>query len=282
MTHAVNEITQKVNFDEIPLKFVAMDENRYMKLIQRRICYIPLIFVILGLIGGLSYSIYAILRSEDLRQSHSSTSEPSSTSTKNPQTDTSSTIAPKTLKFVKRSEWLANDSIPIIAGKYKLIAPVNKIILVNAITSHCDTEQTCIEYMNEQQQNAFPDYDDIRENFIIALDGTIFEGRGFEREGETTCESDGITCYNNKAISMSFVLMADDDEVNSKQRTAFCEFIKENQQTGNIDGYFNVFNENNLISSTAVLGGNDELQDCCHFSDYYGEIVEWNLCNTCD
>lgn len=73
------------------------------------------------------------------------------------------------------------------------------------------------------QQNAYPEFDDIRENYFIDSQGSVYEGRGLAREGQTTYES--LTSYNNKAISISFLL-----EENSKptelQEKSLCWLIE--------------------------------------------------------
>jgi hypothetical protein len=216
------------------------------------------------LIGGITFLIYETVK----KQQHEELSSTITTENSTNSYDTTTTIQPViNRKIVKRKDWKSIDSFAI-TGKYKLISPVNKIILLTTVTSHCDTEESCMEFINDQQQFVYPGYDDIRENFIIALDGTIFEGRGFEHEGETTCESDKITCYNNKAISISFVQSsANDYEVNEKQQSAYCQFIKEKQDIRLIDSTFNAFNHNNLISTTVDDASFGKLKECCNLLD---------------
>lgn len=255
-----------MNFEEIPLKYMSLDKNRLTKIFRKKALLIPIIFVFLIMIGGISFLIYESVRKgqyEGFSSSTSTTKIIDSTSTTSYDTTTSSQPVINH-KIVKRNDWKTNDSFPI-TGKYKLISPVNKIILLTTVTSHCDTEESCMEFVNEQQQKAYPEYDDIRENFIIALDGTILEGRGFEREGETTCESDNITCYNNKAISISFVQSSVEDyEVNEKQQSAYCQFIKNKQDTKLIDYNVTAFNHNNLVSTTVDDKSFGNLKECCN------------------
>ncbi|KAL7021285.1 hypothetical protein ACKWTF_011824 [Chironomus riparius] len=274
VSEAVNEIiTNKVNFEEIPLKYMSVDEHKLFKLLKKKALLIPIICLFLILIGGISFLIYDTLKNEQ-HEGFSSTTTAEIIKSTTPYDTTSEPVINH--KIIKRNDWKTNDSFPI-TGKYKLISPVNKIILLTTVTSQCDTEESCIEFINEQQQYAYPEYDDIRENFIIALDGTIFEGRGFEREGETTCESDKITCYNNKAISISFVQSSTKDyEVNDKQQSAYCQFIKQKQDMRLIDYTFTAFNHNNLISTTAQDGSFGKLKECCDLHNNIPKIERRN------
>lgn len=252
-----------MNFEKIPLKNVPADKNKFAKLMQKKVVLIPIVCLFLILIGGISFLIYDTLQKRQYEGYSTTTIKITTDSSSTKQYDTTSQPV-YNHKIIKRKDWEINDSFPI-TGKYKLISPVNKIILITLVTSQCDTEKSCMEFINGLQQYAYPEYDDIRENFIIALDGTIFEGRGFERESETTCESDKITCYNNKAISISFVQSSEDDyEVNERQKSAYCQFIKEKQDNKLIDFTFTAFNHNNLISTTVDDESYEKLKECCN------------------
>jgi len=252
------------------LKYVSADKNKFAKLMHKKVVLIPIVCLFLILIGGISFLIYDTLQKGQYEGYSSTTTKITTEWSSTKPYDTSTTLQPVyNHKIIKRKDWEINDSFAI-TGKYKLISPVNKIILLTTVTSQCDTEKSCMEFINGLQQYAYPEYDDIRENFIIALDGTIFEGRGFERESETTCESDKITCYNNKAISISFVQSSEDDyEVNERQKSAYCQFIKEEQDNKLIDFTFTAFNHNNLISTTVDDESYEKLKEC------------YNLHNSC-
>lgn len=261
---------------------MSLDKNGFSKIIHKKAFLIPIVFVFLIIIGGISFLIYESVRKgqyEGFSSTTSTTKIIDSSSTTSYETTTS--LQPVIIhKIVKRNDWKTNDSFPI-TGKYKLFSPVNKIILLTTVTSHCDTEESCMQFVNEQQQNAYPGYDDIRENFIIALDGTILEGRGFEREGETTCESDNITCYNNKAISISFVQSsAENYEVNEKQQSAYCQFIKDKQDTKLIDFTVTAFNHNSLISTTVDDMSFGKLKECCNLHNN-SEFFYYKLSHIC-
>lgn len=107
-------------------------------------------------------------------------------------------------RIVERNEWC---KIKSIQGKKKLSMPVSKAIIMQTFTKGCETkvnskllnykisfhfyksinfQDQCKEYLLKKQNADYPKVDDIKENFFVAVDGTIYEGRGFTREGEHT------------------------------------------------------------------------------------------------
>ncbi|XP_070503370.1 uncharacterized protein [Chironomus tepperi] len=190
VSQTVNDmITQ--HCEEIPLKYMLVDRKKIATLMQNKAFLISIICLILILTVAISFLIYGSMKKEQYEEFSSTTTTEKIGSNSTTLYDTTTPLPPvNNHKLVKRKNWITSDSFPI-AGKFKLIPPVNKIILLTTSTSQYDTEES-YQFINEQQQSAYPDYDDIREN-LKALDGTIFEGRGFEQESETTCESDKIT-----------------------------------------------------------------------------------------
>lgn len=59
-------------------------------------------------------------------------------------------------------------------------------------------QDKCKEFLIKKQNKDYPKADDIKENFFVGADGTIYEGRGFSREGEHT--------YGNKLICKSMII----------------------------------------------------------------------------
>jgi hypothetical protein len=259
MAHAVDDIlTNRIDFDKIEREFRSRDETRLQKiqkLLYKKRVAIPLFALLLVLIVGLSYSTYFFVT---LKLAQDAKFQPEQQNL---------------YKRLNRSDWQDNESL-MLAGKFKIVAPVSKVILLRTQTdtNTCDSEKDCTGFMLDRQQNAYPDADDIRENFIIARDGTVFEGRGFEWEGETTCADDTLTCYNNDAISIAFVQNFSQN-VSEQQRSAFCEFIRNNtrQHQRNISETFNVFHHDNLISSAAL--DSDDYGAQCSRSSYDGALL---------
>ncbi|KAG5672018.1 hypothetical protein PVAND_002180 [Polypedilum vanderplanki] len=259
VSHAVHEIlTNRIDFDKIERECILRNETRMQKLqrhLNKKRVSIPIIILLLALIGGLSYTTYYFFT---YNLSERKIVEPESAFLH---------------EQVKREVWQGNETDSMqLTGKYKIISPVKRIILLETQTDMCTSKEDCINFMLEHQQNAYPEYDDIRENFIIAEDGTVFEGRGFMREGETTCENDMITCYNKNSISIAFVRSftksnndVNENNINEQQHSAFCEFIKNNTEGNgkNIDESFNVFHHDNLISSATFDSNEHKLLDKC-------------------
>lgn len=104
-------------------------------------------------------------------------------------------------------------------------------------------KESCREFLAQRQQTAYPDYEDIRENFFVSSEGRIFEGRGEFIEGQTTYES--LTSYNNKALSVSLILSEEGMEPTENQTNALCYFVDNFLEKED----FKLYKESVLISS---------------------------------
>jgi hypothetical protein len=195
-----------------------------------------------------------------------STTATTSSSTQVPETQSSemptTTMKPFEYLELSRSEWMASNSINF-DSKYKLNA-TEKIILTTTQTDDCNGINDCIDFIIDYQQSSYPQYDDIRENFIIAIDGTILEGRGFYRETETTCEANEITCYNSRAISISFIQTSNgENEITEYQREAFCLFLRNKTEEEKISKNFTIFQHDMLTTyNDDDVGIFDVLKEC--------------------
>lgn len=82
---------------------------------------------------------------------------------------------------------------------------------------------------------------------MIDSNGTVYVGRGFLREGQTTYES--LTSYNNKAVSISFMLKTDEEIPNAEQQEALCKFIEQSIDDKALDENYTLFHQSALVSS---------------------------------
>jgi len=97
---------------------------------------------------------------------------------------------------------------------------------------------------------------DIQENFLIASDGTIYEGRGFAYEGEHT-KDQATTSYNNQAIGVSFIGNYTETSLSTEQIESFEYFVQQMISNGTlIDENFKLYYNEQLIGSNE---SNDEL-----------------------
>lgn len=119
-----------------------------------------------------------------------------------------------------------------------------------------------MEFLKVQQQNDYPECDDICENYYITLHGDVYEGRGLLREGQSTYES--LTSYNNKAISVSFLLENADSSLEDKQKSAFCWLLKDHLISSDIqlNENFKLYNQSALTSSFNSSWSNEKFDDC--------------------
>ena len=191
-------------------------------------------------------------------------------------TSTSTTVKPEPieqLKIVKKTEWEVA-GLTLVA-KFKQILPIKKVIVMTTKTEPCSDEvfndilklpsqtlsflkETCMEAIVNLQQESYPDFDDIRENFLIATDGTVYEGRGFSREGEATILEDTKTSFDIQAVSISFMVTEEKQEPNSVQLETFCNFLNRSKSNEEIKENYKVFHQSSLISSNENLIENFE------------------------
>lgn len=173
---------------------------------------------------------------------------------------TTSTLSPneKVLKVATRERFGVFGNF---VGKYKLSKPIKRIFLLTTETSKCFDDNNCVDFIVDRQQEFYPEFDDIKENFIISIDGTLLEGRGFEHEGQAVCERDKMTCYDRKAISISFAINPMmDRNLSESQHFAFCKFVEMNLEKFDDKIFVLVFMSTSLVSF-------EKLQDCGKWSD---------------
>lgn len=111
------------------------------------------------------------------------------------------------------------------------------------------SKDTCVDAIVNLQQESYPDFDDIRENFLIAPDGVVYEGRGFHREGEAIILDDTKTSFNAQAVSISFMLSERNKEPNAIQLETFCHFVNDSISNNKITEKHKIFHESFLTKA---------------------------------
>lgn len=192
---------------------------------------------------------------------HSVSSEnysPTTTTETDPETSTSSftdeTENPSELFNInKREQW---GSLPM-KGKIKLKVPLTRVIIMDTKTDTCEEPTACESFVRKRQADTFATsvhgfgLNDIRENFLIASDGTIYEGRGFTYEGQHTYDS-GSTTYNNDVIGVSCIGDFNNIQPNQSQVDALKFFIKKSIEDANLIGDYKLYFIEQLIGSNDI------------------------------
>lgn len=222
--------------------------------------YIPISLLFLIVIA-ISIAVPIVLNNNN-KPRDAETTEPTvptevSTETEVPTTSppttspTTTTLEPDDGEFrvVLRSDWLEYGGLDL-SGKYKQLTPIKRVIIlyVKYDDDSCTNNgHDCKKFVAEHQQEAYNDFDDITENFIVGPDGKFYEGRGFNKEGQTTYES--LTSFNSKAISIGFMLKETDSRPNANQTDGFCQFIKQSIESQELDENFLLYSHSVLTSS---------------------------------
>lgn len=105
--------------------------------------------------------------------------------------------------------------------------------------------------------------DDIPFNFLIGDDSNIYEGRGFERQGQHSSNEDA-TEYNSIGICVAFIGNYSSVELNETQINVFNEFLEYFLQKG-------IIVENYVLLSHDQLVYNENPAD-----KLFDEIQNWS------
>lgn len=234
------------------------------------ICLITFICIVVGTVIGVIVVMNLKKEKDPITDESSGTSEPTTSftstsssstmsSTSEAATTTTTTeittipyVNPEPFDFFNRSEWKA---LPM-KGRIKLNLPAKRIILMDTVTDPCHDVDDCKLFMQKRQNSSYlsqfqsMQIQDIPENFLIATDGTIFEGRGFSYEGQHTYDIG--TSYNNDAIGISFIGNYSKNELSSAQKESFEYFAQKFVDEGNLEVDHLVYYKQQLIKSNVA------------------------------
>lgn len=116
-------------------------------------------------------------------------------------------------------------------------------------TETCDRIEDCSSFLQERQKAEFirdPKFKDIRENFLIASDGTVYEGRGFSHEGQHTYDRQQ-TDYNPNAIGIAFIGNYTSAPLTTSQEAGISAFIQKSIKLSQISENYLLNHQDQLI-----------------------------------
>lgn len=157
-------------------------------------------------------------------------------------------------QIYSRKDW---NALPM-KGENKLEMPVKRIIIMDTQTEKCYDSNSCKVFLKSRQKSFNKVLlseglytTDIPENFFVAPDGSIFEGRGFTHEGQHSYDQ-ALTSYNNQAIGVSFIGNFTDDDLNSQQLEGFNYFIQKFVREGQIREDYQIYYREQLIGPNVL------------------------------
>jgi hypothetical protein len=110
------------------------------------------------------------------------------------------------------------------------------------------------------QAEYYPEFDDIKENFLIDFYGTVYATRGFTFEGETSILDETKTSFDAQAISISFMVAGNESkEISAIQFKSFCNFLNDSLINKEIAGNYKLFNLSSLLGNENLI---DFPKDC--------------------
>lgn len=147
--------------------------------------------------------------------------------------------------FIDRILWKADLGM---IGSKALKVPVKRVIVKQSNgTQSCDINTCPSALIKEQFSSLYLGYDDIEPNFIIGTDGTIFEGRGFHREGQMTFDRFG-TSYNKDSLNIEIICI--NNQISDVQVNSLEIFLNKFVQQAKIEKDYKLFYYDQLIQIT--------------------------------
>lgn len=173
---------------------------------------------------------------------------------------TESTDPPDTYKFITRKEWGSKSKY---WSDFEL-KKIRRIIVMSTGRNSCESLEECKELVRILQENSeyinfdsSPQITDIEENFLIAPDGTVFEGRGINDEGQHSYDK-LKTSYNVDAIGVSFIGTFTKENITEHQKKSFDLFVEDLiENNDKIESNYMLFHRNQLIGGTNDLLSQD-------------------------
>ena len=174
------------------------------------------------------------------------------------------------IKIYDRSDWGAE--APKTALK-ELSLPIKRIILAHTADENypCFDFEECKSRVKKiQEYNS--DLDDIPYNFLIGGDGSIFEGRGINFQGQHTSNLYGSS-FDDIGICVAFIGTFKVSEPSEKQIEAFHNLVKFFINIDLINEKHNVFFQDELFEPNVPAYSLFETVKT--FSNYYQGKLEW-------
>ncbi|NP_001164435.1 peptidoglycan-recognition protein precursor [Nasonia vitripennis] len=124
------------------------------------------------------------------------------------------------LKIVKREEWEALE--PKKPPKKLQVLPAPFVIISQTNTQACRLRTKCVKSVRNLQISALTSalQDDISFNFLVGGDGRIYEGRGWDVEGQHTVS------HTNRSIRLAFIGQFETDDPAEPQVSAAIKLIE--------------------------------------------------------
>lgn len=131
------------------------------------------------------------------------------------------------LVIVTRDEWGAAPTRNT-APKLQVLPPSYVIISETSI-KYCLRYLQCIKVRSSQSVSVRITFaENIPYNFLVGIDGFVYEGRGWDVQGDHTCG------YNNRSIGISFIGIFGFEEPSETQLQAAMQLIKFGVENGKI------------------------------------------------
>jgi hypothetical protein len=215
----------------------------YQKICAKR--FLVIIIIAITVIGiSLSVTFYLFMKDVDKPDDSTTTISGSTTTPATTPTET-----PKGFEIIKREDWLANKPDEEIE---KLEKPIKRIIIAHT----ADELESCLNFevckyrvKNIQSRNTH--LQDIPYNFLIGADGNVYEGRGFDFQGQHTTNVNA-TSYDEIGICVAFIGTFENQSIYQEQIEAFQSFIDHFVIEGNIAEDYKLFSQDQLSQPAVV------------------------------
>ncbi|XP_070500515.1 peptidoglycan recognition protein 3-like [Chironomus tepperi] len=243
------------NVSDTAISIFDTESNRLIKHIRNRkfmwiciTCIVIALFIIIGTVitfVKLRQQYTVVDRCVNCTKNEESTTESIST---NQGTNTYDTTLPQLLfgdLVIAREMWNAD---PPKSNNISLLSwPIKRIIIGHTSGESCFNKLDCSKIIKSIQTKD-PNLDDIPYNFLIGGDGMIYEGRGFNYEGQHSMNLDG-TDYNSIGICIAFIGVYQADAPNASQLNLIELFLKTFIDLEIIDKDYIIVSQDDLVDN---------------------------------
>lgn len=153
----------------------------------------------------------------------------------------------ESLTYIGRKEWVAQPSLDSLD---ELTLPVKNVVITETDTDTCKDRGDCVKrtrYIQLLNIETF-NHCDIDYNFLVAFNGDVFIGRGWDFIGSHTkgCDENSICIALIGSFSFS------DREPEQKQMNAVKTLIKVGNILGKIDANYSLYGQSQVSNMSAI------------------------------
>jgi peptidoglycan recognition protein LC len=144
--------------------------------------------------------------------------------------------------MISRDEWLAQPPNTDLA---ELKLPVSRVIITHTATESCVTQAACTLRVRliQTYHMESKSWDDIGYNWLVGGDGSVYEGRGWDKQGAHT------KGYNSGSVGIAYIGTFNKIVPNERQLQAGFLLMKEGVKLKKLTEDYKIYAHRQLLAS---------------------------------